>query len=47
MIFEADNIKMDLKGWIRLAKDRDECRALANVVMNLKEGKFLDQLSDY
>jgi hypothetical protein len=38
----VDNIKMDLRGigwdgmdWIDLAKDRDQWRALVNVVMNL------------
>jgi hypothetical protein len=37
-----DNIKMDLVeiglggvDWIVLAQDRDECRALVNIVMNL------------
>jgi hypothetical protein len=40
MIFGTQNIKMDLKDWIRLAQDRDECRALANVVMNLKKEYF-------
>ena len=36
-----DNIKMDLRevgwgmNWIDLAQDRDRCRALVNVVMNL------------
>jgi hypothetical protein len=39
----VDNIKMDLEemrldgvDWIGLAKDRDKCRALMNVVMNLR-----------
>jgi hypothetical protein len=38
----VNNIKMDLLGigwgfvdWIGLAQDRDKCRALVNVVMNL------------
>ena len=38
-----DNIKMDLQelgcedmDWIELAQDRDRCRALSNVVMNLR-----------
>jgi hypothetical protein len=38
----VDNITMDLKemgwgvvGWIDLAHDRDQCRALVNTVMNL------------
>jgi hypothetical protein len=39
----VDNIKMDLRGiewdggdWIDLALDRDQWRALVNVVMNLQ-----------
>jgi hypothetical protein len=39
----VDNIKMDLRGtgwggmdWIDLAKDRDQWRALVNIVMNLR-----------
>jgi hypothetical protein len=37
-----DNIRMDVKeigwdvDWIRLAQDRDQCRALVNTVMNLR-----------
>jgi len=38
-----DNIKMDLQemtygdmDWIKLAQDRDGCRALVNVVINLR-----------
>jgi hypothetical protein len=38
-----DNIKMDLReigfgdaDWIRLAQDRDRCRALVNTVMSLR-----------
>ena len=38
-----DNIKMDIHeveggdmDWIKLAQDRDRCRALVNVVMNLR-----------
>jgi len=38
-----DNIKMDLQevgyggvDWIRLAQDRNRCRALVNAVMNLR-----------
>jgi hypothetical protein len=37
-----DNTKIDLRGigcsgmdWIQLAQDRDQCRALGNMVMNL------------
>jgi hypothetical protein len=48
----VDNIKMDLReigwdggDWIDLAQDRDQWRALVNVVMNLQvpqnAGKFL------
>jgi hypothetical protein len=39
----ADNIKMDLRdigwdgmGWIDVAQDRDQWRALVNTVMNLR-----------
>jgi hypothetical protein len=39
----VDNIKMDLgeigwdgRDWIKLAQDRDQCRALVNTVMNLR-----------
>jgi hypothetical protein len=39
----VDNIKMVLRGigwdgmdWIKLAQDRDQCRALVNMVMNLR-----------
>jgi hypothetical protein len=39
----VDNIKMDLRkigwdgvGWIALAQDRDQWRALVNMVMNLQ-----------
>jgi hypothetical protein len=39
----VDNIKMDLgeirwdgMGWIELAQDRNQCRALVNTVMNLR-----------
>jgi hypothetical protein len=39
----VDNIKIDLReigwggvDWIDLAADRDQCRALANTVMNLR-----------
>jgi hypothetical protein len=39
----VDNIKMDLReigwngtDWINLAKDRDQWKALVNVIMNLK-----------
>jgi hypothetical protein len=39
----VDNIKMDLReigwgnlDWIGLAQDRDKCRALINVEMNLR-----------
>jgi hypothetical protein len=38
-----DNVRMDLReiglggmGWIDLAQDRDQCRALVNTVMNLR-----------
>jgi hypothetical protein len=43
-----DNINMDLTeigwggmDWIDLAEERDQCRALVNMVMNLRVGKFL------
>jgi hypothetical protein len=39
----VDNIKMDLRetgwdgiGWIDLVQDRDQCRALVNMVMNVR-----------
>jgi hypothetical protein len=39
----VDNIKMDLReirwnyvDWIDLTQDRDQCRALMNIVMNLQ-----------
>jgi hypothetical protein len=39
----VDNIKIDLRetqwdgmDWIDLAQDRDQCRALVNMVMNLR-----------
>jgi hypothetical protein len=42
ILFWVDNIKMDLKevrwggmDWIELAQDRDQWRALVNMVMNL------------
>jgi hypothetical protein len=31
----VDNIKMGLRDWIDLAQDRDQLRALVNMVMNL------------
>jgi hypothetical protein len=48
----VDNIKMDLReigwdggDWIDMVQDRDQCRALANMVLNLQvlsnAGKFL------
>jgi hypothetical protein len=43
-----DNIKIDLReidwdvmDWIDLAEDRDQCRALVNMVMNLRFLKML------
>jgi hypothetical protein len=47
MIFGTQNIKMELTEWIHLAQDRDNYRTLANVVMNPKEEKCLNQPSDY
>jgi hypothetical protein len=52
-----DNVKMDLRetawydmGWIHLAQDRDQWRALVNMVMNLsgfvKFWEIFEQLSD-
>jgi hypothetical protein len=52
-----DNIRMDLRkmgwkyvDWMHLAQDRDQWRALVNMVMKLpssiKGGEFLDCLSD-
>jgi hypothetical protein len=44
----VDNIKMDLRktgqggmDWINLAKDRDQWRALVNMVMNIRFHKIL------
>jgi hypothetical protein len=32
----VDNIKVHGMDWIDLAQDRDQCRALVNMVMNLR-----------
>jgi hypothetical protein len=53
----VDNIKMDLReiewdgmGWIDLAQDRDQWKALVNTVMNLRvplnAGKFLSSCTN-
>jgi hypothetical protein len=48
----VDNIKMDLRergwdgvDWIDMAQDREQCRALVNMVLNLRFQKMLGSSS--